>query len=176
MIPKSTQSKSPLILLASFLLGLLASSASTQADLITLYDGNALPGDQPWLVFAADTLTGWSQTPAAGGTHLTTNNATRAGYSFILLGHDAKGIELGFWSNEIWAQNPNFTHAESISIDTTVERNYTLQIIDEQYKLLDGKNTLLSGTLRDYPTPFYCSLPQPSHGTCDEVHTHSFDQ
>lgn len=199
MTPKSTASKSPLIQFALLLLGLLISSGSTHADLITLYDGNALPGDQPWLVFAADTLSGWSQTPAAGGTQLTTNNATRAGYSnylplpipslknnqfptldrsngfaltfsskilseshqstnragysVILLGHDAKGIELGFWSNEIWAQNSDFTHAESISIDTAVERNYQLQIIDEQYKLLDGQNTILSGTLRNYPTP-----------------------
>ena len=199
MTPKSIPAKSPLILAAQFLLGLLISTGLTHADLITLYDGNALPGDQPWLVFAADTLTGWSQSPAAGGTQLITNNATRAGYSnylplptpslkntqfpilnrskgfeltfssrilseshqstnragysIILLGHDAKGIELGFWANEIWAQNSDFTHAEAIAIDTTVERTYQLQILNEQYKLLDGQNTLLSGILRDYPTP-----------------------
>lgn len=98
------KSQLPFPLLFSTLAILLLCCGKTQAELITLYDATGLPGNQPWLGFAADTLSGWSQSTAPGGTQLTTNNTTRAGYSVILLGHDAKGIELGFWTNEIWAQ------------------------------------------------------------------------
>ncbi len=38
----------------------------------------------------------------------------RAGFSVIVLSHDKKGIELGFWDGLVWAQSdsPFFTHAE----------------------------------------------------------------
>ena len=76
----------------------------------------------------------------------------RAGFSAIILGSDRKGIELGFWSNEIWAQSstPLFQHAEGISIDTTVRRDYRIQILNSSYTLFDGSNTLLAGSVRDY--------------------------
>jgi hypothetical protein len=80
-------------------------------------------------------------------------NANRAGYSVILLAEDARGIELGFWQNEIWAQNTDFTHAEGVSIDTTMARDYRLQIIGEEYRLFEGTTSLLSGALRTYTSP-----------------------
>ncbi len=193
------KSQLPFPLLFSTLAILLLCCGKTQAELITLYDATGLPGNQPWLGFAADTLSGWSQSTAPGGTQLTTNNTTRAGYSnylplpsptyknnsfpelnrsngfeltftskllseshlnihragysVILLGHDAKGIELGFWTNEIWAQNSDFTHAENIAIDTTIERNYRLQILNDNYQLFENNNSILSGNLRIYPSP-----------------------
>ncbi len=147
------KSQLPFPLLFSTLAILLLCCGKTQAELITLYDATGLPGNQPWLGFAADTLSGWSQSTAPGGTQLTTNNTTRAGYSVILLGHDAKGIELGFWTNEIWAQNSDFTHAENITIDTTIERNYRLQILNDNYQLFENNNSILSGNLRIYPSP-----------------------
>ncbi len=76
----------------------------------------------------------------------------RAGFSVILLGSDAKGIELGFWGNEIWAQasSPLFQHAEGVAVDTSTRRNYRLQILDNTYGLFDGASSLLSGAVRDY--------------------------
>jgi hypothetical protein len=76
----------------------------------------------------------------------------RAGFSVTLLGSNSRGIELGFWTNEIWAQadNPLFTRAESVAIDTTQRRNYRLQVQGNSYTLFDGNNSLLSGASRDY--------------------------
>jgi hypothetical protein len=80
------------------------------------------------------------------------SNNNRAGFSAILLGSDQQGIELGFWTNEIWAQSssPLFQHAEGVAIDTTISRNYRIQILNNAYTLLEGSNSLLSGNLRDY--------------------------
>ncbi len=76
----------------------------------------------------------------------------RAGFSAIILGNDRRGIELGFWTNEIWAQssNPLFQHAEGVAIDTTVRRDYRIQIANNSYTLFEGANTLLTGSVRDY--------------------------
>jgi len=89
----------------------------------------------------------------------------RAGFSVIALGNDTAsgkkaGIELGFWSNEIWAQHDGtsgpllFTHGEG---NTTVNPGssllaYELEIVGSKYALyLGGSSTpLLSGPLRDY--------------------------
>ncbi len=76
----------------------------------------------------------------------------RAGFSVTMLGNDGSGIELGFWANEVWAQNANpmFTHGEGVSIDTTIARNYRLQVQGNNYALLSGADTLLAGSVRDY--------------------------
>jgi len=181
------------------ILVLVASMLDVRGELVTLYDGNGLPASQPWLTFAADTLNGWSQSSVSGGVRLSTDlatrsgysnynplptptlknanfptlrrangfelsfrsalllenhsNANRAGYSVILLADDHLGIELGFWQTEIWAQNTDFTHGEAVSIDTTVARDYRLEVIEDQYRLFEGSNSLLSGTLRTYTNP-----------------------
>ncbi len=177
----------------------VASMLDVRAELVTLYDGNGLPASQPWLTFAADTLNGWSQSSVSGGVRLSTDlatrsgysnynplptpalknanfpilqrangfelsfrsallmenhsNANRAGFSVILLADDNRGIELGFWQSEIWAQNMDFTHGEGVSIDTTVTRDYRLEVFEDQYRLLEGNNSLLVGTLRTYSSP-----------------------
>ena len=46
--------------------------SSARAELVTLYGGSGLPAAEPWLVFGADTIGGWSQTAVAGGVRLTT--------------------------------------------------------------------------------------------------------
>ncbi len=76
----------------------------------------------------------------------------RAGFSLILLGADNKGVELGFWNNEIWVQTdvPPFTHGTGVSIDTTQPRDYRLRIEGDDYLLLEGNSTLLSGMVQDY--------------------------
>jgi hypothetical protein len=85
-------------------------------------------------------------------------NDDRAGFSVILLGADRKGIELGFWQNEIWAQTaaPPFTHGAGVNWDTTVRTNYDLTIVHDTYTLKQGTTTLLSGLVQDYsPTGIF---------------------
>lgn len=76
----------------------------------------------------------------------------RAGFSVIVLGTDLKGIELGFWTNEIWAQadSPMFTHAEGVARDTTVLTNYALSVLGSNYTLYADGSPILTGPLRDY--------------------------
>jgi hypothetical protein len=77
----------------------------------------------------------------------------RAGFSVILLSSDHRGVELGFWTDEIWAQNADFTHGDSTgAYDATVQRQYTLSILDSAYTLNDGTSDILTGSLRDYST------------------------
>jgi hypothetical protein len=84
----------------------------------------------------------------------------RAGFSVIVLSSDTKGIELGFWEDQIWAQEQGaaeppagmlFTHAESARFDTTSRMiAYTLAVRDDRYELSSDGVTILHGQLRDY--------------------------
>lgn len=77
----------------------------------------------------------------------------RAGFSVIVLGDDAKGIELGFWTDSIWAQDddPLFTQAESVSYDTTAELvRYAITIQGDTYSLSAAGSEILTGDVRDY--------------------------
>jgi len=84
-----------------------------------------------------------------------TNNK-RAGFSVIILREDARGIELGFWENEIWAQNDDatgglFTRGEGIRFPTTTGLiNYQVIVINDSYTLTANGASILSGPLRDY--------------------------
>jgi hypothetical protein len=80
------------------------------------------------------------------------NNNNRAGFSVIVLSSDLKGIELGFWEDQVWAQAdmPRFTHAETTTLDTTASLiAYELRILGNSYTLTGG-GASLSGPLRDY--------------------------
>ena len=71
----------------------------------------------------------------------------------IVLGSDSKGLELGFWNNEVWAQNdsPRFTHGEGAAINTTAAlTDYALTIQGNSYTLRANGLGLLSGQVRDY--------------------------
>ncbi len=79
----------------------------------------------------------------------------RAGFSVIVISSDLRGIELGFWNDEVWAQNwspgDEFTHGEGAAFDTTANlTSYTLGILDNNYTLSAGSSPLLAGVLRDY--------------------------
>lgn len=86
----------------------------------------------------------------------------RAGLSVTLLGSDHKGIELGFWPDQVWAQQdgsaqppPNtntlFTHGESAPFNPTAGMtSYALGIQGDDYVLASGDKTILSGRVRDY--------------------------
>ena len=79
----------------------------------------------------------------------------RAGFSVIALADDARGIELAFWQNEIWAQEGGsaklFTHAEGAAFDTTSGLiAYELALRGDIYRLSSGGQLILSGPVRDY--------------------------
>ena len=80
----------------------------------------------------------------------------RSGFSVIILDQDAKGIELSFWENEIWAQNDDltgrpFTHGEGIAFPTTTElTEYQVTVAGDTYTLTANSEPILSGPVRDY--------------------------
>lgn len=87
----------------------------------------------------------------------------RAGFSVIALAADRRGIELGFWRDQVWAQadgpaepppntNTLFTHAEGAPFDTGAElATYDLRIRGDAYTLFtQAGEAILSGPLRDY--------------------------
>jgi hypothetical protein len=93
--------------------------------------------------------------------------ADRAGTSLVVLSSDQQGIELGFWTDRIWAQadgpvkagtaNPSgtrFTQAEGAAFNTqTATVQYDLSIKDNTYYLYVNQNyaaPLLTGSLRNY--------------------------
>lgn len=82
----------------------------------------------------------------------TTND--RAGFSVILLSQDLFGIELGFWTNEVWAQSgPAFSHAEGVAFNTTAQQvPYELRVSGANYTLFASGSQILAGALRDYST------------------------
>lgn len=79
-------------------------------------------------------------------------NEHRAGWSVIVTAADLSAIELGFWTNQVWAQSgPDFLHAESAAIDTaTAARRYDLEIHGGRYRLSADGVFLLGGELRRY--------------------------
>lgn len=81
--------------------------------------------------------------------------ADRAGFNVILLSSDKQGIELGFWTNRIWAQAggqpPNlFTQAEGVTFTTTSLITYSLTIDGDVYDLAANGASILTGPVRDY--------------------------
>ena len=83
-------------------------------------------------------------------------NDKRAGFSIIILGEDARGIELAFWQNEIWAQNDDatgglFTRGEGITFPTTTGLiNYQVIVVNDIYTLTANGVSILNGPVRDY--------------------------
>ncbi len=77
----------------------------------------------------------------------------RAGFSVILITNDLLGIELGFWGDEVWAQDddPLFEHGEGIGVDTTAAiARYEVKIEGTTYTVCIDGDPLLVGQLRDY--------------------------
>lgn len=82
------------------------------------------------------------------------SNADRAGLSWLTIGSDGFGVELGIWSDSIWAQasSPLFTRAENAAVDPTVRNTYTLSVHGSNYTLSNSGGTILTGALRNYGT------------------------
>lgn len=83
-------------------------------------------------------------------THASTN---RAGLSLIVLGADRRGLELGIWTNRLWAQadSPMFTQAEGV--ETAVVggwRTLRLSVLGDEYTVTFDGAQVLTGAVRDY--------------------------
>ncbi len=76
----------------------------------------------------------------------------RAGISVIVISDDLKGVELGFWKNEVWAQldNPLFTHGEGTAFETGGGVEYELRLIGDRYELFAAGRRILEGSLKNY--------------------------
>lgn len=77
----------------------------------------------------------------------------RAGFSVILLDAERRGIELGFWTNQVFAQadQPLFTRAESTSYLFAAEPvEIVLSLHATHYRLYANGTPLLTGPVRDY--------------------------
>jgi hypothetical protein len=81
--------------------------------------------------------------------HATTN---RAGFSVIALSADLWGIELGFWTNAVFAQSgADFVQAEGAAFDTrAARRRYDVLVRGDGYALSVDGQPLLTGPLRNY--------------------------
>jgi hypothetical protein len=80
----------------------------------------------------------------------------RAGFSVIVLASDQRGIELGFWTNLVFAQadDPLFVHAEEAAFDfQSGWSDLVLSLRGTNYALFAAGAPLLTGRIRDY-TPF----------------------
>jgi hypothetical protein len=82
------------------------------------------------------------------------SNEHRAGFSAMLIGADLFGIELGFWTDEIWHQTlvgSAFRKGEGIAFDTTVGTIlYDLTIFGSEFFLSADGSEIFSGATRSY--------------------------
>jgi Ca2+-binding RTX toxin-like protein len=90
----------------------------------------------------------------------------RAGFSITALSSDRQGIELGFWTNEIWAQRGGtgstlFTHSptERAFVSTTGWTNYDLLVVGDKYYLSANDRVILQGGLQNYTAFNSSGLP-----------------
>ena len=92
-------------------------------------------------------------------------NNNRAGFSVIVLADDKRGLELAFWTNNIFAQSdsPLFTHAEDTNYPTTALVNYALIFHPTNYVLTANGTNILSGPVRDYSA--FSGFPNPYSST-----------
>ncbi|MBL9138338.1 MAG: hypothetical protein JNK85_20885 [Verrucomicrobiales bacterium] len=76
----------------------------------------------------------------------------RAGFSVIVTAANLSAIELGFWTDRVWAQSgPDFLQAESGALDAaTAPIRYDLEVRGSRYRLSANGATVLSGDLRRY--------------------------
>lgn len=76
----------------------------------------------------------------------------RAGFSVLVLGHDRRGIELGFWQDEVFAQSgADFRHAEAAAFDTSARLvPFELRVSGDRYRLQAAGRPILAGPLRSY--------------------------
>jgi hypothetical protein len=79
----------------------------------------------------------------------------RAGFSVIVTDGSKQGVELGFWQQSIWAQQPGFLHdaQHEVAFDTGAMTAYSLTILGGHYTFSAGGKTLLAGDTVFYDAP-----------------------
>ncbi len=147
------------------------SATQTFSNGLTILDTTPLQSDlagyvgDPARVPALDRTSGYTLTFGVQVVSEAHGNNNRAGFSIIALSQDKLGVELGFWSDHIWAQeggtDPNlFTHAEDAPFTTTTGLiSYTLAIHGGTYALAANGAPILNGNLRDYTA--FAGFPDP---------------
>jgi hypothetical protein len=91
--------------------------------------------------------------------------ADRAGVNVIVVGSNQRGVELAFWTGEIWPQDdsPLFIHdpsSERAMVSTTSMNRYDLDVLGTGYTLRMNGAPILSGLLKDYTAgPALYSIP-----------------
>ena len=70
--------------------------------------------------------------------------------SIIVTGANLEAIELGFWMDQVWAQNVGFTRGESGSITNGAFIQYNLLVLNGTYQLFGNSSPLVNGLLRNY--------------------------
>jgi len=86
----------------------------------------------------------------------------RAGFSFITVGQDpTRSLEVAFWNDSVWIYNSDFSKGVEYEVDTTVRREYKLQVQNHNFDLFVDGSLGISGSMVDY-TGFSWSLPLPS--------------
>lgn len=78
------------------------------------------------------------------------NRPERAGFSVIVLNAQHQGVELAFWTDEVWAYSSSFAHGSGASLDTTTLTHYSLNLANGSFVLLADGQSVLSGALVDY--------------------------
>jgi hypothetical protein len=91
-------------------------------------------------------------------------NPNRAGFSVIVQSHDARGVELGFWQNQVWAQGDEstgglFQHAEGVVFSTAELTEYQIAVAGDTYTLTANAIPVLTGPVRDYSA--FNGFPDP---------------
>ena len=81
----------------------------------------------------------------------TTTSNPRAAFSIIAISGDKKGIEIGFRTDEIFAQSNNFTsQAQTALFTTTSPTTYKLTVFADNYSLSSNGTPIINGALQNY--------------------------
>ena len=103
-----------------------------------------------------DRLNGFTLSFTVRSTGEAHDSLHRAGFSVIALGSDKQGIELGFWGDEVFAQNGGtsptlFTRGESAGhVPPADYLDYDLIVGASAYELKANGASVLTGPIRDY--------------------------
>jgi len=82
------------------------------------------------------------------------SDPNRAGFSFITIGQDkTQSLEIAFWEDRVWVYDyiaGNFIKGAEYQIDTTVRRDYRLEVANNQFSLFVDNLLGISGSMEDY--------------------------
>ncbi|BAZ40806.1 putative Ig [Calothrix sp. NIES-4101] len=127
-IPSTTNSGTKLatnnLAYAGYINYRIDSTIPTNSKLVTL--NNSFPTLDPTTGYIISfTAQLESETSRIGADKNLDGKDDRAGFSVIVIGNDKKGIELGFWSDQIWAQNDGAAEPDPTKSNTLSNTLFT---------------------------------------------------